>query len=87
MIVVPVAIIFGPVIVILPLVNEVVATILPPVTLPVALTNPPVRILAPVMLPPVMVPDVDITFDPSVARLELVYPAGNPVNCDPLPIM
>ena len=56
--------------VILPLVP--VDIILPPVMLPVADINPPVRILPPVMLPAVTVPVVDITFDPSVARLALV---------------
>ena len=45
---------------------------LDPVTVPLALTRPPVRILAPVILPPVIVPLVDITFDPSEAKLELV---------------
>ena len=70
-----------PVALIKPAVNK-----LPPVMLAaevmveVALINPAVNKLPPVMLPPVIVPVVDITFDPSVAKLELVYPAGNPVN-------
>ena len=72
------------------------------IVLPLSVIDPPTT-LAPVIVPvtdaelpvitpptteeAVTVPVVETLFDPNVAKLALVYPAGNPVNPDPLPIM
>ena len=55
-------------------------------------TAPVTEALLPVITPPtveaaVTVPVVETLFEPNVAKLALVYPAGKPVNCDPLPMM
>ena len=66
----PVAMIFGPLIVMFPLVSTPAVTIFPPVTLAVALIRPPVN-----TLPPETLPEVDILF-PTPA-ITTVLPLNN----------
>ena len=65
-------------------------TVLAAVTVPLTDAELPV-ITPPTVLAAVTVPVVDSEFDPQAANnvltLALLYPAGNPVNRLPLPIM